>query len=35
MQVFSRKLGVEDPEGEPHGRLTGDGLLVKGLMDGC
>jgi hypothetical protein len=33
MQVFSRKLGVEGPEGGPHGQLMGDRLLVKGLMD--
>lgn len=33
MQVFSQKLGVEDPGGEPLGRRRGNRLLVERLMD--
>jgi len=33
--VFSRKLGVEDPEGGPHGQLMGDRQLAKGSMGDC
>jgi len=35
MRVFSRKLGVEDPEDGPRGQPTGGKLVVKSLMEDC